>query len=76
MYTIRNYEDSLSLSERYFRAKSLTNCDVHLAEILFQTRSKLMIQLLYGENPKEENRVHKYCSNRKSGKKIWEPGGT
>ena len=27
-----------------------------------------MIQLLYGVNPKEENRVHKYCSNRKSGK--------
>ncbi|MFR7900548.1 MAG: DUF6783 domain-containing protein [Ruminococcus sp.] len=58
------------------RAKSPTNCDVHLAERLFQTRSKLMIQLLYGENPKEEKRVHKHCSNRKSGKKIWGPGGT
>ena len=58
------------------RAKSPTNCDVHLAESLFQTRSKLMIQILYGENQKEENRVHKYCSNRKSGKKIWGPGGT
>ncbi|MFR3401677.1 MAG: DUF6783 domain-containing protein [Blautia faecis] len=58
------------------RAKSPTNSDVHLAERLFQTRSKLMIQLLYGENPKEEKRVHKHCSNRKSGKKIWGPGGT
>ena len=51
-------------------AKSPTNCDVHLAESLFQTRSKLMIQILYGENQKEENRVHKYCSNRKSGKRY------
>ena len=58
------------------QAKSPTNSDVHLAERLFQTRSKLMIQLLYGENPKEEKRVHKHCSNRKSGKKIWGPGGT
>ena len=50
--------------------KYTTNCDAHLAESLFQTRSKFMIQLLYGENPKEENRVHKYCSNRKSGKRY------
>ena len=36
MYTTRNGEGSPSLSERYFRAKSLTNCDVHPAESLFK----------------------------------------
>ena len=41
MYTTRNGEGSPSLSERYFRAKSLTNCDVHFTESLFQTRSSL-----------------------------------
>ncbi|WP_368361630.1 MULTISPECIES: DUF6783 domain-containing protein [unclassified Ruminococcus] len=39
MYTTRNGEGSPSLSERYFRVKSLTNCDVHFTESLFQTRS-------------------------------------
>ena len=41
MYTTRNDEGSPSLSERYFRAKSLTNCDVHFAESLLQTHYRV-----------------------------------
>ncbi|WP_368369250.1 DUF6783 domain-containing protein [Ruminococcus sp. RTP21484sp1_RTP31003st1_F6_RTP31003_210430] len=44
MYTTRNGEGSPSLSERYFRAKSLTNCDVHFTESLFQTRSRACLK--------------------------------
>ena len=41
MYTIRNYEGSLSLSERYFRAKYTAKWGVQIAGMIFQTRFSL-----------------------------------